>query len=73
MSLQNASEEAITEWVKAFHRASDSLTTTDLGQFYTKNGSLKFANNDLLDGLDAITAVLLPLNYSIYLNMLERV
>merc|ERR1711939_70364 len=56
MSLQNASEEAITEWVKAFHRASDSLTTTDLGQFYTKNGSLKFANNDLLDGLDAITA-----------------
>merc|ERR1712093_393416 len=56
MSLQNASEEAITEWVKAFHRASDSLTTTDLGQFYTKNGSLKFANNDLLDGLDATTA-----------------
>ncbi|PVH79771.1 hypothetical protein DL98DRAFT_515855 [Cadophora sp. DSE1049] len=56
MSLKNASEEAITEWVKAFHKASDSLTTTDLGKFYTKNGSLKFANNELLDGLDAITA-----------------
>ncbi|KAH7377951.1 hypothetical protein BKA64DRAFT_246436 [Cadophora sp. MPI-SDFR-AT-0126] len=56
MSLQNASQEAITEWVKAFHKASDSLATTDLGNFYTKNGSLKFANNDLLAGLDAITA-----------------
>merc|ERR1711964_658202 len=63
MSLQNASEEAITEWVKAFHRASDS---TDLGQFYTKNGSLKFANNDLLDGLDAITAFFDTIGNKIY-------
>ncbi|KAH6715159.1 hypothetical protein BKA61DRAFT_347630 [Leptodontidium sp. MPI-SDFR-AT-0119] len=54
MSLQNASQEDITEWVKSFHRASDSLTTTDLGKYYTKNGSLKFANNELLVGLDAI-------------------
>ncbi|KAK0101035.1 hypothetical protein ONS95_012977 [Cadophora gregata] len=54
MSLQNASKEAITEWMK-FHRASDSLTTTDLGKFYIKNGTLKFANNELLVGLDAIT------------------
>ncbi|KAL5319431.1 hypothetical protein ACEPPN_012484 [Leptodophora sp. 'Broadleaf-Isolate-01'] len=58
MSLQNASQEDITEWVKSFHRASDSLTTTDLGKYYTKNGSLKFANNELLVGLDAINTVL---------------
>ncbi|KAH7310105.1 hypothetical protein BKA65DRAFT_169978 [Rhexocercosporidium sp. MPI-PUGE-AT-0058] len=54
MSLQNASQQDITAWVEGFHRASDSLTTTNLGKFYTKNGTLKFANNELLVGLDAI-------------------
>ncbi|CZS92882.1 uncharacterized protein RAG0_03390 [Rhynchosporium agropyri] len=56
MSLQNASDDNIREWVLSFHKASDSLKTTDLGKFYTKDGSLKFANNPLLIGLDAINA-----------------
>jgi hypothetical protein len=43
-----------------FHVIADSLTTTDLHKFYTKDSALQYANQELLVGLESIVKVAPP-------------
>lgn len=39
---------------------ADSLTTTNLHKFYTKDSALQYANQELLVGLESIVKVPFP-------------